>query len=532
MLLTVLIPIFQLDNYRKRNLEFIYNRLIDHYDTSSIEIIFSIGDEALDIYFQKFDRAVIKHYPSKTFNKSYLFNQTVKEPISGDFLVFLDVDVYLPFHKLATQLTKNDEIVRPFNECIFLDEDTTQNFLINRQAVASKELRRLSATGACCLILRSSLLKDPDVRMDEGFTGWGWEDIDFANSLSKKFLVKVINQPAVHLYHPPASPNNANVEYYKKKHQYFHKPYYKCHKQDIGIIIAYFSPCNFQQPRKNLYRMIDSLISMNCPITIVEATMPGADRLTLPESIQHIRYDAGIENTLFLKENLYNLGIQHTNYNKNLFLDGDILFNNPNFINECSSLLDEYDIIQPFDICMWMNKNDLPLGGYTYKHSMCKGILLNKIINGISYHPGFAWGLTRDFIDYCGGFYDQHPVGGADIAFNYAICPSENKAFINTLKYLRNTNNFFYETEVYLKYREKVQAFNPKIGYLKNCICYHMYHGSHNDRNYNNRCKEYLPALINNNYPIRYDSNGLLQWIDKNNAIKCLYYFKNRKEDD
>jgi hypothetical protein len=195
-------------------------------------------------------------------------------------------------------------------------------------------------------------------------------------------------------------------------------------------------------------------------------------------------------------------------------------------------LLDEYDVIQPFDICIWMDKNNLPLSGYTYKHSMCKGIGLKKIINGVSYHPGFAWGLTRKFIDSCGGFYDQHPVGGGDMAFNYAICPVSHNGFINTLKYWMNTNNIFYETKAYRSYRDRVQSFNPKIGYLKDCVCYHMYHGSQNDRNYNNRSKEYLPALINNNYPIKYTETGILEWINKIDAIKCLQYFQNRKEDD
>jgi hypothetical protein len=110
MLLTVLIPVFRLDNDRKRNLEFIYNRLISHYDSHSIEILFSIGDEVLDSYFDKFDRATIKHFPQKSFNKSYLFNQAIKDPIKGNFLVFLDVDVYLPFYKLKTQLLDSDEI--------------------------------------------------------------------------------------------------------------------------------------------------------------------------------------------------------------------------------------------------------------------------------------------------------------------------------------------------------------------------------------------------------------------------------------
>lgn len=531
MLFTVLIPIYQPDIDRKRNLEFIYNRLIDHYSEDEIEIIFGIQDIILDEYYLKFDRAIIKHYRSlnrNSFNKSIIFNSCINEGINGQFLVFLDSDIYFPFQKLKDQLDNMDLVIRPFSECIFLDEVTTNEFVNNKKAIAAKELKRISATGGGCIILNRNILSN--IRMDENFVGWGWEDIDLGNMLSKKFEIKVLNQHAVHLYHKSASINRDNQKYYNYKYKYIHKPYNLNTKKDIEIIISYFSPCDYKKPRVNLYKTLDSLANTECQITVVEAVLPNSTPLNISDRINHIQLEANAKNILFLKENLYNIGIKNTNKKKILFLDADLLFDNINFIDDSSCLLDEYDIIQPFDLCVWMDENYVPLLDHNYRHSIAKAMFHNKHIDGINHHPGFAWGMTRKFLESCQGFYDKVPIGAGDSAFSYAISNNDDY-FSNIIKCFDNIHQFFIYTNSFKQYKNRIKKYNPKIGYLHNCICYHMYHGSRKNRDYVDRSKKYLPCLVNDEYPITYN-NGLLEWIDENNAIKCLEYFKSRLEDD
>lgn len=532
MFLSVLIPIYNLDFERKRNLEFIYNRLISHYNESEIEIILGIQDPIIDEYYHRFDRAILRNYNynNQDFNKSYIFNKCIEDGINGEFLLFLDADIYFPFKKLRSQLNRNHSVIRPFYQCIYLDDKTTESFLYKGNAVADKDSKRLSATGGGCIILNKNILSD--IKMDENFYGWGWEDIDLGNQLSKKYEIYILYQDAVHLYHDPCQANQNNYTYYNNKYKYSHKPYNKTLKSDIEIILTYFSPCNYQKPKKNTYKCIESLASTNTPITLVEVVLPGADPLVLSKDINHIQFPGDEYNILFLKENLFNIGIKHTNNKKILFLDSDILFDDIDFITKSSEMLDEYDVIQPFEHCLWMCEDRTPLLDHNFSQSVVKPMSLNHYINGYKHHPGFAWGATRDFMTASGGFYDQAVLGAGDFLFAYAIANNDD-LFRHYQNYLLNTNQTEVYTKEYIQYKNTIKNYKPLIGYLKNCTCYHMYHGSRANREYQNRNKKYLSCNIKDNKPdIYYDNNGLLKWRDIESAKKLLEYFKNRKEDD
>ena len=56
--------------------------------------------------------------------------------------------------------------------------------------------------------------------------------------------------------------------------------------------------------------MLESLKYLDCPITLVEAVMPDAERLSLPSWVNHYAIPVNLQSTLFLKENLYNIGIK------------------------------------------------------------------------------------------------------------------------------------------------------------------------------------------------------------------------------
>lgn len=385
MLLTVLIPVFRLDDNRKRNLEFIYNRLISHYDESEIEIILGIQDEYIDTYYHKFHRAIIRHYDEygdKKFNKSYLYNRCIEDGIDGDYLVFLDADVYFPFNKLRKQiLNYNYDVIKPFSECIFLDEKTTEKFLVETKVAVPQGAKIITATGACCIILNKNIL--PEIQMDENFTGWGFEDIDFANRLSKKYNIYTINQKAVHLYHEPSIPNNKNEIYYRNKYKYSHKTYRSCKRKDIGIVIKH----SFKEPKNNLLTIIDTLKTIKCPVSLIEITDRHSKSLLLPDWIE---YYISNNNT-----NLYSVINNYINYEKILFLDSNILFNDSNFIDNTSKLLDTYDIVQPFETSLLLNRDMTPLLDYNYIHSIAKGIHNQENIEHFNYNSGFAWGITK-----------------------------------------------------------------------------------------------------------------------------------------
>lgn len=204
MKITSIIPIINLSKDRKRNLEFIYQRLIE----AKINIIFVVQAKKIDKYFNKFKKAKILNFYKKNnkFNKAFLFNSCLKKiNFKEDFILFLDADIYLPFKDLKSKLDKQDEIVQPFFDCYYFDEKQTNSFIKKREASILPEFKKVFSLGACSLILNKKIIKK--IKFNEKFNSWGQEDVDLG-AKSKHLKVRTITQPAIHLYHK----NNIDVK--------------------------------------------------------------------------------------------------------------------------------------------------------------------------------------------------------------------------------------------------------------------------------------------------------------------------------
>jgi hypothetical protein len=221
-MITTIIPVYNLDDSRKRNLEFIYSRLKEQLPNSktiiSVQSSFNDGE-----YYEKFEEVIYFKNNLNTFNKSALINYSLNNiNIKSDFVMLLDGDVYFKFKILEDQIPilYDEKVIKPFSECVYLPESNTLEFIKKRKINLTGGFKKISALGGGAIILKSSLIKDPSVRYDENFSGWGWEDIDFGDSIRSKFSIKTLQQPAVHLYHPVnAEPPSNNYTYYKNKNK-------------------------------------------------------------------------------------------------------------------------------------------------------------------------------------------------------------------------------------------------------------------------------------------------------------------------
>jgi hypothetical protein len=221
-MITTIIPVYNLDASRKRNLEFIYARLKEQLPNS--KIIISVQSSIYDDkYYEKFDEVFYFKNNFNTFNKSALINYSLNNiKIKSDFVMLLDGDVYFKFKSLEDQipLLSDEKVIKPFSECVYLAESHTLEFINNRKINLTGGFKKISALGGGAIILKSSLIKDPSVRYDENFSGWGWEDIDFGDSIRSKFSIKTLQQPAIHLYHPVITESSSNnYIYYKNKNK-------------------------------------------------------------------------------------------------------------------------------------------------------------------------------------------------------------------------------------------------------------------------------------------------------------------------
>lgn len=213
-MLTVALPTYKIHGFRKRNLEFIYERLL----SCNFNIAFAIQSEEKDEYYSRFEKAEINFFSiNGGFNKNFLINRCLEMNIKTDFFMILDADVYFSFSKLKDQLKADDEVVKPFSECVYFDEETTNEFISKKSASTKNEFKRVSSLGGGATIIRTDLLRSNPIKLDEDFQGWGWEDIDFGDQLRAEFKIRTIDQAAVHLYHEPSVPNFENHFHYKTK---------------------------------------------------------------------------------------------------------------------------------------------------------------------------------------------------------------------------------------------------------------------------------------------------------------------------
>jgi hypothetical protein len=143
---------------------------------------------------------------------------------------------------------------------------------------------------------------------------------------------------------------------------------------------------------------------------------------------------------------------------------------------------------------------------------------LSHILKGE--HPGFAWGMRREWFKKI-GFFDQSILGGGDhLSFLgwKKIQPPDETDII--LKPYRRVFKHFLELEA------------PRITNLKACNAYHLYHGKSRNRMYiprNDIIKDYddIDELIIVN------SDGIYEWREPELFNpKVLEYFKKRNDDD
>ena len=534
--ITIVIPFLRSNSDRFNNLKCVLDSLKDaNIHTIVIEQIYH--KHSIENFIKKFYPQVeyIKcNTDINLINKSMLVNIGVNHA-KTKYVWQLDGDVILKWNDILKNIPDNINIIKPFKYIIKLNKDETTKYLEEKKIVIKKGQKRdaIKKFGPLSFIIKKEIYIN-SLGMDERFEGWGWEDVAFASKIEQTYQVfECEDSYGIHLYHIPAISNERlNKELlscddiHPTEANRIAK-YNSLKYDDIGIIISYFSPCNFKVPKQNIYTIVKKLTDANYPVCVVEAVMPGADKLSFTSQVIHKQITANFENILFQKEALLNIGASISPYKKLVFLDCDIEFDNPDWFNKASEALEKYDIIQPYDVAIWLDKTN------KYKTivriSAAKAIADGLPIHGAKQHPGFAWAMTKDAFDKMNGFYYHHPLGGSDTIFWFSLIKQEPEAGL--VSHWVITNEFFKNTKSYHDYRKHNQSFNFNIGYIENCSVLHLFHGQLRNRKYVARNFEYMPDMENGDFPVYKSENGLLAWKNIKDAENCLQYFQGRMED-
>lgn len=277
---------------------------------------------------------------------------------------------------------------------------------------------------------------------------------------------------------------------------------YSNHPEAV-IISCFFNPLNSPYRTKAFNHFLKSIKHLNYRIT---ECVIGDGKRQLPDdpNIDVIH----TENLLWHKEALLNRIVARLpkKFKYIFWVDADVIFTNKNWLVDGVKALQTASIIQPFEYCVHMEKDELKPSfdlvcakANVYNIStrdmrVWRSFCANHATHGnnvsghnnydVHGHVGFAWGARRSVLDTV-PLYDKALIGGADHIIAHAAAghiPHRciEKSFTEDI------------TEVTF-WSRRFQRVIKNIGYVKGDL-YHIWHGDIKKRDYLQRIKDFTPV--------------------------------------
>ncbi len=287
------------------------------------------------------------------------------------------------------------------------------------------------------------------------------------------------------------------------------KKYVSPKNDNIAVCMVFFNPANYTKTILNNLYVQNILKNSNIPYFIMELVYEGKEQ-TFPDdtNIFHVKTNS----YMFHKENLFNLLIERIpkKYDKIVCLDGDVIFENDNWINILDEKLNNYDIVMPY--------HDGILLSSSYQNIDSTGVtILDTRYNDRQKKllAGYAISFNRDFFEKV-GFYEYAILGGGDKMLFRDFIDWELK--INPFNSTKKQD-----------YLDKVKSMKFTYSYISG-IVFHLYHGTTENRKYLERHS--LLTDLNIDTDLVKNDDGVLEFISPNKYNNVvLGYFKSRNED-
>jgi hypothetical protein len=302
----------------------------------------------------------------------------------------------------------------------------------------------------------------------------------------------------------------------------------------LYVITTYFNPMGYKSRYELHKNFVEHMSQFNVVLVVAEVAYRDQPfQVTNPNNSNHIQFRT--VDLMWFKENLINIAVKRLpdDCEHVAWLDGDISFENLNWVDETIHALIAFTAVQLFETIKILgpdNQTQTMFPGFSFCHEpittdhphwhLCDEKLK---------HPGFGWAYSKASLLAVDGLFDLSIIGGGDSYIAYSMLGN-----FKTM-YARLKRGHVYRHAV--DWRNRAQkVFQQKIGYIKGSIR-HYYHGRLEDRNYNYRDKIYDTVRFEFD-PMRHlqrDAGGLLKYYNStirkhfNKALRK--YFLGRRED-
>ena len=311
---------------------------------------------------------------------------------------------------------------------------------------------------------------------------------------------------------------------------------------DFYVVAVMTNPESFKKRPQLFKEFMARMDRYGAKLYVVEAVF--GDRtfeVTDPANPKHIQLRTDTE--LWHKENLINVAISRlpSNWKYVAWIDGDIDFMRPDWMEETYHELQHHPVVQMFEDAVDLGPDHQILSthksfAYCYKN----GIPRKKVVRGKSgdaygyyytsgmkgayWHPGYAWAATRDAINTFGGLFDLGIVGAGD---HHMACCLIGEAMNSVPKGVHPA----YKNAV-VAWEKRALRLHKNIGYIKGTI-YHFWHGKKRDRQYKDRWAILIDNKFDPSSDIHYDWQGIWSLYPGHEALRddIRRYFQSRNED-
>ena len=269
---------------------------------------------------------------------------------------------------------------------------------------------------------------------------------------------------------------------------------------ELWGVVAVFNPAGYRNKLENFELASRRARSQGIKLLVIELEF-GDSAHEVPQELADRIIRLRTSSVLWQKERLLNIAIDALppECDKVAWIDGDLLFENDDWVAETTRLLETYCVVQPFDTACWLRKGELsaPPGAfqergnsegqslYGMAYTMTRvpdrrAALLDYSVHG---HGGFAWAIRREILR-THGLYDAQVLGNGDFVMSHAMYGDED--FWNGRNWQCNRLSDPVLRHIERWGRPFFDDVRGSVMYVPGRVL-HLWHGDQKDRKYKGR---------------------------------------------
>lgn len=261
----------------------------------------------------------------------------------------------------------------------------------------------------------------------------------------------------------------------------------------------------------------------------VEAAL-GDRQFEVTESNNPMHLQLRIQNGVWIKENMVNLGIRNllpSDWKYVSWCDCDVFFKDENWAQETLHQLQHYQVVQPWSDCL-----DLGPQGEIMQHFKSFAFYKQSRIriqkwSGEPYpygHSGFAWACTRYFYENIRGLLDFAILGSSDHHMAWSMTGEASSTIHGKM-----SAGFHEKCLEWQSWASR--ACNQQVGYTVGRI-EHSFHGSKKKRYYRERWEVLVKHSYDPKIDLTYDAQGVVQILGKPELVHDIHQYNLSRQED